>query len=78
MTTTLNVPSLAALAPLAARGFGSGDELAGAVLDLARDLLGLDTTLLVRIEGDRWTAVQARGQGFGVRPGDVLPLEDTF
>jgi hypothetical protein len=47
MMTTLDIPSLAV------RGFGSGDELVGAVLDPARDLLRLDTALLVRIEGDR-------------------------
>lgn len=71
-------PSLAALAPLAARAFASGEELATAVLDLVRSLTGLDTALVVRTEGGEWTAAHASGAHFGVRPGDTLPLRDTF
>ena len=78
MSPTATTSPLAVLAPLAARSFASGDELAESVVDLARDLLGLDTALVAHVAGGTWTAIQARSGRFGIRPGDHLPLQDTF
>ena len=76
--TTPTDASLARLSALAARGFADPDEAIAAILDLARDLLGLTTAVVAQSDGDVWRALHVADAAFGLVPGATLPLADTF
>lgn len=58
--------------------FASADDAIAAVLRLVRDLLGLSTAVVTRTDGGEWLARYVDDGAFGLRPGDTLPLQDTF
>jgi len=70
--------ALACVAAFAARGFAAPAEAVAAILGLTRDLLGVSTALVVRVEGGEWLASHVDDDAFGLAPGAVLPLSDTF
>lgn len=48
------------------------------VLALARGVLAVPTALVSRVDGGSWEVTHVDDAAFGLTPGAVLPLEDTF
>ncbi|MDP9364479.1 MAG: hypothetical protein M3Q10_09710 [Chloroflexota bacterium] len=66
------------LSDLAARDFAEPAEAIAAVLELAREMLGVGTALITQTTGGTWRAVHVADAAFGLVPGSTLPLRDTF
>ncbi|HYO29050.1 MAG TPA: GAF domain-containing protein [Thermomicrobiales bacterium] len=59
-------------------GSGSPDGAVAAALALARDILGLSTVIVAPADGPAPRVAYADDGGFGLRPGDSIPLPDAL
>lgn len=61
-----------------ADSFADPSAAIAAVLGLARDLLGVSTALVSRIDGDQWRVTYVDDDAFGFVVGQHLRLQDTI
>lgn len=73
--------ALRELSEVAGRGYASPAEAIDAILHLVRELFGLSTTIVTRLDDDRWRAMFASddpGNGWRIQAGLELSVSDTF
>ncbi len=73
--------SFALLAGVAAQSFSDVDSAIDAILRTAREVFGLSTALVVNTENGEWRAERVSedaDRGWNLRPGDILPFDDTY
>ncbi|MDQ3044020.1 MAG: PAS domain S-box protein, partial [Chloroflexota bacterium] len=70
--------SLQRLATFSTDDYPAAPDGITAIVDVARELLGVSTVLVARQEGDAWYSSHVSGDRFGLPLGATLPLADTF
>ncbi len=69
------------LSDVAGRGYASPAAAIDAILQLVRDVLGVSTAIVTRLDDDRWRAMYASedaATGWGIRAGLELPVNETM
>ncbi len=66
------------LSSVVAHSFAEPGEAIAAILGLARDLCGLSTALVARIEGHTWRVMHVDDEAFGFASGVTVPFPETL